>query len=145
MRAFAAGLIVMAICGGSMAAAQEPPVAAPYDQQLLRLSEILGALHYLRPLCNSDEGPIWRDQMQALIEAEDPDVQRRARMVDRFNRGHDSYQSVYRSCTRAAQVVVERYLEEGARISREVTARYGTGVAVSPPETPAPADPAGDG
>ena len=105
-----------------------PPASvqeAPYEQQLLRLSEILGAIHYLRQLCNSGEGATWRDQMQALIDAESPSPIRRARFVDRFNHGYESYRSVYRTCTPAATLAIDRYMEEGARITRDVTARYG--------------------
>ena len=32
----------------------------PYDDKLLRLSEILGAIHYLRELCGAREGQTWR-------------------------------------------------------------------------------------
>src|SRR5437660_1262572 len=39
-------------------ALQEQP--APYDRDLQRLSEILGALHFLRAICNSNEGQKWR-------------------------------------------------------------------------------------
>src|SRR5688572_33237160 len=34
--------------------------AAPFDGDLARLSEILGALHYLRGLCGAKEGQKWR-------------------------------------------------------------------------------------
>lgn len=97
----------------------------PYEAQLLRLSEILGAIHYLRRLCDSDEGSLWRDQMQALIDAELPSPIRRARIIDRFNRGFDSFRAVYRTCTPAAALAVERYMDEGAKISRDITIRYG--------------------
>jgi len=104
-----------------------PEVAPPppYENDLLRLSEILGAVHYLRQLCQSDEGNVWREQMEKLLETEAPDEARRARMVDRFNRGYDSYKSVYLSCTPAATEASQRYLEEGAKIAAEITARYG--------------------
>ena len=115
--------------------AQEPPppqlqlepefIEPPYEAQLLRLSEILGAIHYLRRLCDSDEGGLWRNQMQALIDAEAPNPIRRARIVDRFNHGYESFRSVYRTCTPAATAAIDRYLAEGAKISRDVTARYG--------------------
>jgi uncharacterized protein (TIGR02301 family) len=125
-------LTAMVAVIASAAIAQEPPPPLigpteppPYDQQLLRLSEILGSVHYLRKLCGSGEGDTWREQMQALIDSEQPDLDRRARMIDRFNRGYDSYRAVYRSCTPSANVVVERYLEEGAKIARDITARYG--------------------
>ena len=105
--------------------ASSGPPAPPYDEQLFRLSEILGAVHYLRQICGTNEGNLWRDQMQALIESEQPDTQRRARMVDRFNRGYEGFQSVYRTCTPTARLAVDRYLTEGAKIAGEVAARYG--------------------
>ena len=97
----------------------------PYDDELLRLSEILGSMHYLRTLCGSSEGSLWRDQMQGLLDSEQPDADRRARFVDRFNRGYEGFRAVYRSCTAAATEVMDRYMAEGARIARDVVARYG--------------------
>jgi len=110
--------------------AQAPPpprvqdVAAPYDANLQRLSEILGALHYLRDICGFNEGQKWRNQMQALVDAEAPAGERRVRMVASFNRGYRVFQQSYRTCTPAAEVVIGRYLDEGSKIVREVTARY---------------------
>jgi uncharacterized protein (TIGR02301 family) len=97
----------------------------PYEGQLLRLSEILGAVHYLRRLCDSEEGSLWRDEMVGILEAESPNPLRRSRIVDRFNRGFDSFRSVYRTCTPAAITAIDRYMDEGARIARDITARYG--------------------
>jgi uncharacterized protein (TIGR02301 family) len=102
----------------------EPP-PPPYEDQLLRLSEILGAIHYLRFLCEHDEEDTWREQMASLLDAENPDEARRARMIDRFNRGHEGFRSVYRTCTPAAATSADRYLEEGAKIAADITARYG--------------------
>ena len=98
--------------------------AAPFDGDLQRLSEILGALHYLRALCGAKEGPKWRNEMQALIDAETPSGDRRARMIAGFNRGYNGFQQTYRTCTPAASVAIRRYIEEGSRISRDLTARY---------------------
>jgi uncharacterized protein (TIGR02301 family) len=97
----------------------------PYEEQLLRLSEILGALTYLRPLCNHEAGDIWRTQMEELLKTEDPAAERRARLVDRFNRGYESFKSVYLACTPAAEEATGRYLAEGVKISADITARYG--------------------
>jgi len=97
---------------------------APYDPDLERLSEILGALHFLRGLCNTDEGQKWRNEAQALIEAEAPTGNRHDEMVASFNRGYRGFQQSYRTCTPAANVVIHRYLEEGAKIARDITARY---------------------
>ena len=54
---------------------------APYDRDLQRLSEILGALHFLRGICGSNEGQKWRNEAQALIEAEAPAGERHNQMV----------------------------------------------------------------
>jgi uncharacterized protein (TIGR02301 family) len=98
--------------------------AAPYDNDLQRLAEILGALHYLRDLCGAKEGQKWRGEMEALIGAEAPNGERRDRLVASFNRGYQGFRQTYRTCTPAADVVIRRYLEEGAKISRDITARY---------------------
>ncbi|WP_208541854.1 TIGR02301 family protein, partial [Bartonella capreoli] len=54
--------------------AQQSP---PYETKLLRLSEILGSLHYLQNLCSTPTNQ-WYNYMSALIEAEQPMPQRRA-------------------------------------------------------------------
>ncbi|MBV8744740.1 MAG: TIGR02301 family protein [Xanthobacteraceae bacterium] len=104
--------------------AQAQATNASLDDSLSRLSEILGALHYLRPICGFKEADRWRTEMQALIDAEAQGADRRARMVAGFNRGYGGFQQTYRTCTPAAEVAIRRYLEEGAKIAREVTARY---------------------
>jgi uncharacterized protein (TIGR02301 family) len=98
--------------------------AAPFDGELQRMSEILGALHYLRGICGNNEGNKWRSEMQALVDAETPSGERRARMIAAFNRGYNGFQQTYRSCTPAANTAIRRHVEEGARISRDLTARY---------------------
>jgi len=111
----------------SSAPAAQPPAQdqpAPYDHDLQRLSEILGALHFLRGICNSNEGDKWRNEAQALIDTEAPSGNRREQMVASFNRGYRGFQQSYRTCTPAADVVIRRYLEEGAKIARDITARY---------------------
>ena len=89
-----------------------------------RLSEILGALHYLRDVCGAKEGQAWRNEMQALVDAEAPSGERRERMIASFNRGYRGFQQTYRTCTPAADFAIRRYLEEGAKIARDITARY---------------------
>lgn len=97
---------------------------APFDGDLQRLAEILGALHYLRAVCGANEGQKWRNEMQALIDAEAPNGERRRKIVAGFNRGYRGFQQTYRTCTPAADLAIRRYLDEGAKIAREITARY---------------------
>jgi uncharacterized protein (TIGR02301 family) len=108
----------------AVAPARAEVAAAPFDGNLQRLAEILGALHYLRNICGANEGLKWRNEMQSLVDAETPGGDRRAKMIASFNRGYRGYQQTYRNCTPAADVVIRRYLEEGSKIAREMTARY---------------------
>ena len=121
-------LLITASLTAALAAAAAPVrdevAVAPFDGSLPRLAEILGALHYLRNLCGANEGLKWRNEMQAIMDAEAPSGDRRARMIASFNRGYRGYQQSYRQCTPAADVVIRRYLEEGSKIAREMTARY---------------------
>jgi uncharacterized protein (TIGR02301 family) len=117
-------VIVTLIVSWSAGEATAAEVTAPFDAGLARLSEILGSLHYLRGLCGANEGAKWRAEMQALLDAEAPSGQRRAQFIAHFNRGYRAYLQTYRTCTPAADLVIRRYLEEGSKIAREVTARY---------------------
>jgi uncharacterized protein (TIGR02301 family) len=118
---FLVALVVLSCLSGP---ARAQDAAAPFDGDLQRLAEILGTLHYLRAICGSNEGSKWRNEMQALIDAETPSGDRRARMIAGFNRGYNGFQQTYRTCTPAASVAIRRYIEEGSKISRDLTARY---------------------
>ena len=115
---------LIALATASSPARAQNPAAAPFDGSLQRLAEILGTLHYLRNICGANEGLKWRNEVEALIGAEAPSGERRARMIAAFNRGYRGFQQSYRSCTPAADLVIRRYLEEGSKIAREMTARY---------------------
>ena len=118
---FLAALLIFSCLSGP---ARAQDAAAPFDGDLQRLAEILGTLHYLRGICGSNDGAKWRNQMQALLDAETPSGDRRTRMIAGFNRGYNGFQQTYRTCTPAATVAIRRYVEEGAKISRDLTARY---------------------
>ena len=122
LKPFLAALILLSACHLAPARAQD--AAAPFDGDLQRLAEILGTLHYLRGICGSNEGAKWRNEMQALVDAEAPSGERRERLIAAFNRGYRGFQQTYRSCTPAADYAIRRYLEEGSKIARDITARY---------------------
>jgi len=110
---------------------QEQSVNAPkslppaYESQMMRLAEILGALHYIRGLCGAGEGQLWRDQMQTLLEKEDPNAERKAQLTARFNRGFRGFRETYRECTDAAIEANNRYIEQGVQIAADIPTRFG--------------------
>jgi uncharacterized protein (TIGR02301 family) len=116
--------VILLVLACTLAPARAQDAAAPFDGDLQRLAEILGTLHYLRGICGNNDGNKWRNQMQALVDAETPTGERRARMIAGFNRGYNGFQQTYRTCTPAALVAIRRYVDEGAKISRDLTARY---------------------
>jgi uncharacterized protein (TIGR02301 family) len=93
------------------------PDTRPYDERLLRLSEILGAVHYLRELCGANEGQQWRDRMRELMDAEGSSALRRAKLTRSFNNGYRSYSRTYNACTPSAQTAITRFLLEGSDIA----------------------------
>src|SRR5882724_12892282 len=117
-------LLILSLLASAAQAQPSSGGRPAYESDLQRLSEILGALHYLRELCGAREGMAWRNEMQALVDAEAPSGERRERLIASFNRGYRGFQQTYRTCTPAADFAIKRYLEEGAKIARDVTARY---------------------
>jgi uncharacterized protein (TIGR02301 family) len=106
---------------------QLPPSEPPppiYEEQLLRLAEILGSLSFLRGLCGATDAETWRDEMRALLAAEHPGPLRQGRLVGRFNHGFETFNAVYRSCTPSAERAIRRYLEEGQTLANDVRSRY---------------------
>jgi uncharacterized protein (TIGR02301 family) len=108
-----AGLIALAI-GVSSATAQD---TKPYDERLMRLSEILGAVHYLRELCGASDGQLWRERMREIMEGEGTSALRRAKLTRSFNNGYRSYGRTYQACTPSAQTAISRFLTEGTQIA----------------------------
>ena len=89
----------------------------PYDERLMRLSEILGAVHYLRELCGAEEGQQWRERMAELLAAEGSTALRKAKLTRSFNKGYQSYSRTYNTCSPSAQNAINRFIAEGAQIA----------------------------
>jgi uncharacterized protein (TIGR02301 family) len=118
------GALLLLVADPSGAAAQGSIASSdskPYDDRLMRLSEVLGAVHYLRELCGSNDGQMWRDRMKELMDAEGSTALRRARLTRSFNNGYRSYSRTYNSCTPSAQTAIARFLGEGAEIADTLT------------------------
>lgn len=101
----------------ALAPVNAAPDAKPYDDKLMRISEILGAIHYLRELCGANEGQYWRERMRELMDAEGSSALRRARLTRAFNQGYRSYSRTYNTCSPSAQTAITRFVTEGAQLS----------------------------
>src|SRR5262249_5210676 len=104
-----AGLIASG-CGAIAQSTIQPADSKPYDDRLMRLSEVLGAVHYLRELCGANDGQHWRDRMKEIMDAEGTSALRRAKLTRSFNNGYRSYSRTYNSCTPSAQTAIVRFL-----------------------------------
>jgi uncharacterized protein (TIGR02301 family) len=116
-----------------------PPDDRPYDTKLMRLAEILGAIHYLRELCGAEEGQLWRDQMKEILKNEATTAARRAKLVNSFNDGYRGYRRTYRACTESATLASTRFSTEGATIAASLaqTSVFASG---PPPKAEAKSD-----
>lgn len=121
-------LIAGALLGAAMAVltgvqpvhAQSSGESKPYDDRLMRLSEILGAVHYLRELCGASDGQLWRDRMQELMTAEGTTALRRARLTRSFNQGYRSYSRTYSACSPSAQNAITRFAGEAVQLAENL-------------------------
>ncbi|MCS6761440.1 MAG: TIGR02301 family protein [Candidatus Devosia symbiotica] len=95
----------------------------PYQKQMERLSEIMGSLYFLQPLCGSIDVD-WRAQAADLITLDQPDQERRQRLTGAFNAGHTAYARFHRTCTPAAREALGRLLREGERTARDIHTRF---------------------
>lgn len=117
-------LLMLALVTGTTFPARAASDSKPYDDRLLRLSEVLGAIHYLRELCGSNEGQYWRDRMRDLMEAEGSSALRRAKLTRAFNQGYRSYSRTYNTCSPSAQTAITRFLSEGSDLSDGLLKAY---------------------
>jgi uncharacterized protein (TIGR02301 family) len=123
LRAFATALmaLVMASATANAVVAQSSSAdARPYDDKLMRLSEILGAVHYLRELCGANDGQKWRDSMKELMDSEGSSALRRARLTRSFNNGYRAYSRTYNACSPSAHTAITRFLTEGSEIAESL-------------------------
>ena len=96
----------------------------PYEAQMLRLAEIMGALAFLRDLCGDGDGADYRAKFAALMEAEAHGAERRAAWAGAFNQSFEDYRLSYGSCTPNARAAIASFLGEANKIAAVVGDRY---------------------
>ncbi len=105
-----------------------PEVPPPYENDLLKFATTLGSLSLLSSLCTNDSstsGEIWRSKAQELLNSEGASENRKKLFIASFNQGFNSYSEVYRICTPNAEFAKERLLQDGAKLGRELSNRFG--------------------
>lgn len=99
-------------------------VDPPYQAEMERLSEVMGSLYFLQPLCRPANAADWRDEMGDLITLDQPDDDRKQRLAGAFNSGYEAYARLYRACTVSADEALTRLLVEAEKIARDIHTRY---------------------
>lgn len=94
-----------------------------YQPQMQRLLFVLGSLYFLQPLCGM-EGSDWRRHAGELIDADQPEEDRRLRLTGSFNDGYAAYARLHRDCTESAQRATAQMLGEAEDLSRDIHTRF---------------------
>lgn len=116
-------MLVVVICCGLASTNASYAIDPPYQPEMERLSEMLGSLYFLQPLCGADQED-WRAHAAELIALDNPDDDRRQRLIGSFNEGFESYSRLYRQCTDSAQEAMRRLLTEAERSTRDIHSRF---------------------
>ena len=107
-----------------LAAGPARAIDPPYQAEMERLSEILGSLYFLDPLCKPAPTSDWRSEMADLIALDEPDEDRKQRLTGAFNSGYEAYARLYRVCTVSAEQAMSRLLVEAEKTARDIHSRY---------------------
>ena len=107
-----------------LAATPARAIDPPYQAEMERLSEILGSLYFLNPLCKPTASSDWRGEMADLIALDEPDDDRKQRLTGAFNAGYEAYARLYRVCTVSAEQAMSRLLVEAEKTARDIHSRY---------------------
>ena len=95
----------------------------PYQPQMERLVNILGALYFLQPLCEISRNN-WLDEAKELIALEKATKDREQRLYGSFNEGYQSFARIYTNCTPAAKNIMMLYLSEGKTLSKYIHTKF---------------------
>lgn len=119
-RAVGLTLILVSLFPAAPARAVDPL----YEPQLEHLSQVLGSLYFLNPLCRPG-GKDWRVEMSELIALDaGKDDDRRQRLTGAFNQGFQDYARLYHHCTPSAATALTQLLTDAEHTARDIHAHY---------------------
>lgn len=119
-RFYCVASLALALCLSPVTALAVDP---PYQTDMERLSEVLGSLYFLDPLCATSITD-WRAEAASLIALDEPDDDRRQRLIGAFNTGYENYARVYRTCTDSARAATLKLMTEAESAARDIHARF---------------------
>ncbi|WOF73179.1 TIGR02301 family protein [Parvibaculaceae bacterium PLY_AMNH_Bact1] len=116
-------MVSLAFAGSANGEVRGETRSGASEGEMVRLAEILGAVHHLREVCNANEGQLWRSKMQDLLRHEKPVPDMKELMVARFNRAYHQHRLAYPRCTGQARADAARFLDEGSGLTQRLAAR----------------------
>jgi|HubBroStandDraft_4_1064222.scaffolds.fasta_scaffold396577_2 uncharacterized protein (TIGR02301 family) len=112
-------VVLLAAASGTPAFAQE---RSPAERQtLVALAYVIGESHALRQACTGTADQYWRNRMQQLVAAEQPDAPFARRLTDSFNDGFVAGRQAFPSCDAHAKQEAARVAEKGRELSVTLT------------------------
>jgi uncharacterized protein (TIGR02301 family) len=96
----------------------------PYDDALIELVYILGSLSHLETTCKNGSANTLED-MNLLLEAEQPSPSRRALLIDSYNNGFRSVASIHLICNDNTRILIEDLKKKASILAQKTSATYG--------------------
>lgn len=135
-----AALVVLGLAAPALAQEATPTLQRSQGEttqdRLMRLSELLGELHYVRSLCDPQNPSFWRDRMNEMIRLEKPPIQQRNDMIGQFNTGYNEAKAQFTTCTDQARSLSEAAAREGEGLARQLGNAIDTAVDAGGATTP---------
>lgn len=120
MRFGVTALLMLLISGGSVFAASSPLLTgkqASYRADMVRLAEVLGAVHLLRERCGAREGQMWRRKMLEMLDIEASRKQERDMLINHFNKSYYAMRVNHSRCSMRTISEMNAYIDEGASLA----------------------------
>ena len=116
--------LVCCVCLSVSAASAQSDEQPPFEDDLLRLAEIIGALEYLHPLCARQKAGVWKVEMANLLDSVGADPARRARHIAHYNQAYARFTQLHRSCTEVTTKIVDIYEKEAIVLTRQMANEF---------------------